>query len=154
MKLPNLFCLKHWEKDHYWNMFGGNIVFASDGGECFQYVHDNHDHITVTIPVDLQGGHGEAHALIAFHVANITSGNVMVGESDGDVLEILIGILEHDHDQHHHGLWDGKQQEVHQLDQHYWSSWRTQTWTCQSIVRISCLHGMRLPISLLHVATR
>ncbi len=53
--------------------------------------------------------------------------------------------------QHHHGLWDGKQQEVHQCDQHCWRPWRVQTWTSQSTTWIPCLHWMWLYLSLLQV---
>ena len=88
-----MFLLKEWGKDHYWNIFGGTTLFASYGGKCFQYTPDQHQHITVTSPAYLQGNHEEADTLIAFHVANITAGKVMVRASDTDVLVILIGAL-------------------------------------------------------------
>ncbi len=87
------FLLKEWGKDHYWNIFGGKTLYASYGGECFQYVPDDDHHVVVSIPAQLQGDHEEADTLIAFHVANITAGNVMVRASDTDVLVILIGTL-------------------------------------------------------------
>ena len=87
------FILKEWGKDHYWNIFGGKTLLASYGGECFQYVPDEDHHITVTSPSHLQGDHEEADTLIAFHIANITAGNVIVRASDTDVLVILIGAL-------------------------------------------------------------
>ena len=68
-------------------------MLASYGGEYFQYVCDQHHHITVTSPVHLQGDHEEADTLFDFHVANITEGNAMVRASDTDVLVILICTL-------------------------------------------------------------
>ena len=87
------FLLKEWGKDHYWNTLGGKTLFASYGGECFQFIPDEHNHITQSSPAQLQGDHEEADTLIAFHVTNITSSNVLVRASDTDVLVILIGAL-------------------------------------------------------------
>ena len=36
--------LKDWENGHYWNIIGGKKVLASYGGECFQYLPDEHHH--------------------------------------------------------------------------------------------------------------
>ena len=78
--------------------------------------------ITVTRPLHLQGDHEEADTLIAFHIANITAEHVIVRASDTDVLVILIGAIGQespDNDgRHYHGLWNGKQQKVHQCNQH------------------------------------
>ena len=68
-------------------------MFASYGGECFQFIPDEHNHVTQSSPAQLQGDHEEADTLIAFHVTNITSSNVLVRASDTDVLVILIGAL-------------------------------------------------------------
>ena len=87
------FILNEWGKDHYWTIFGGKTLLASYGGECFEYVPDEHRHITVTSPAHLQGDQEEADMLIDFHIANITVCNVMVRASDTDVLVILIGAL-------------------------------------------------------------
>ena len=61
-----------------------------NGGECSQYVPDEHHHITVTSPVY---DNVDADTLIALHIANITAGNVMVRASDIDVLVIQIAVL-------------------------------------------------------------
>jgi len=87
------FLLKEWGKDHYWYIFGGKTLVASYGGECFQYIPDELQHVKVTRPPHLQGDHEEADTLIAFHVANITAGSIIVRASDTDVLVILIGAL-------------------------------------------------------------
>ena len=94
-------------------------MFASCCGECFQYAPDEHHHITVTSPVYLQGDHAEADTQIVFHVANITADNAVVRcLSNTDRYPWTATARSPDHDQHRYGLWDGKQLEVHQLDQH------------------------------------
>lgn len=86
------FLLMEWKKDHYHNLFNGKMLFASYGGECYQYYPDEEQHVSVAEPSYLQGDHEEADTLIAFHVANIT-GNVIVRASDTDVLVILVGAI-------------------------------------------------------------
>lgn len=87
------FVLKEWGKDHYWNIFAGKTLVASYGGDCYQYIPDEHHNIAVTNPAHLQGNHEEADTLIAFHIANIPVGNVIVRASDTDVLVILIAAI-------------------------------------------------------------
>ncbi|XP_041481075.1 uncharacterized protein LOC121428475 [Lytechinus variegatus] len=87
------FILKEWGKAHYWKIFNGKTLFASYGGDCYQYTPDNSGNITVTHPAFLQGNHEEADTLVAFHVNNITSKNIMVRASDTDILVILIASL-------------------------------------------------------------
>lgn len=67
-------------------------MYASYGGECFQYAADENQRVIATQPQYLQGDHEEADTLIVFHFANIT-GDVIVRASDTDVLVILIGAL-------------------------------------------------------------
>lgn len=88
------FLLKEWHKSHYLHILNGKQLFASHGGECFQYEqNETFEGICVTIPEYLQGDHEEADTLIAFHIANLTSNNVMVRASDTDIIVILIGLL-------------------------------------------------------------
>ena len=65
-------------------------MFASYGGECFQYDPDAQQKISVSSPSHLQGDHEEADTLIAFHTANLSE-DVAVRASDIDALVILIG---------------------------------------------------------------
>ena len=83
------FLLKEWAKDHYHNLFQGKKLTASYGGDCFQYIPDDEQHIKVMKPHKLQGVHEEADTMIAFHLRNI-SDNVIVRGSDTDVLVIMI----------------------------------------------------------------
>jgi len=87
------FLLKEWGKDHYCHFLAGKTLYASYGGECYQYVPDELQNVNVTKPLHLQGDHEEADTLIAFHVANITQSDIIVRGSDTDVLVILIGAL-------------------------------------------------------------
>ena len=87
------FLVKEWGKTHYWNIMNGKTVVASYGGECLQFIPDELQNIAVNSPVHLQGDHEEADTLIAFHIANTDSSNVIVRASDTDVLIILIGAL-------------------------------------------------------------
>ena len=89
------FLLDEWTKDHYYNIFAGKILYASHGGNCYQYVPQKEtQNVSVVKPAYLQGDHEEADTLIAFHAVNICS-NIVVRASDTDVLIILIGMLGH-----------------------------------------------------------
>ena len=88
------FLLKEWEKNHYNSVLNGKVLYASFGGECFQYTPTNGcQEITMTTPAYLQADHEEADTLIAFHLINITASKVLVRASDTDVLVILVGML-------------------------------------------------------------
>lgn len=87
------FLLKEWGKDHYCNYLVGKTLYASYGGECYQYITDELQKMDVSKPLHLQGDHEEADTLIAFHVANTDERDVIVRASDTDVLVILIGEL-------------------------------------------------------------
>ncbi|XP_030837116.1 uncharacterized protein LOC105437992 [Strongylocentrotus purpuratus] len=87
------FLLREWGNDHHSYIYHGKTLFASYGGECYQYTPDEHNHINVSSPDYLQGDHEEADTLIAFHVEHIEEANIMVRASDTDVLVILIGAL-------------------------------------------------------------
>ena len=86
------FLIKEWSEDHYHHLFGGKTLIVSYGGDCYQY-KSTENQIIVTQPDYLQGDHEEADTLIAFHINNISSQNIMVRASDSDVLVILIGVL-------------------------------------------------------------
>ncbi|XP_068213902.1 uncharacterized protein [Palaemon carinicauda] len=87
------FLLKEWGGNHYWNILNGKTLYASYGGECFQYTPNDFQEISVTSPAHLQANHEEADTLIAFHLENTSGSKVLVRASDTDVLIILIGIL-------------------------------------------------------------
>ena len=63
------FLVKEWQQDYYWNIYQGKILFASYGGNCFQYVPNESKQVTIIRPTQLQGEHEEADTLIAFHVS-------------------------------------------------------------------------------------
>lgn len=87
------FLLKEWGKNHYWNILNGKTLYASYGGECFQYTPNEFQDISVTSPAHLQANHEEADTLIAFHLEKTSGSMALVRASDTDILIILIGIL-------------------------------------------------------------
>ena len=88
------FLIKEWGKSHYHNILDGRTLYASYGGDCTQYVPDENEvSILVNKPAHLQGDHEEADTLIAFHLVNTSTSNVIIRASDTDVLVILVGIL-------------------------------------------------------------
>ena len=87
------FLLREWKKSIYWELFGGKTLFASHTGECFHYVPDAQQDITVSSPFYLQGDHEEADTLIAFHMANLSEEDIVVRAPNTDVLVILIGAI-------------------------------------------------------------
>lgn len=68
-------------------------LYASYGGECFQYTPNEFQDISVTSPAHLQANHEEADTLIAFHLEKTSGSMALVRASDTDILIILIGIL-------------------------------------------------------------
>ena len=72
------FLLKEWGKSNYLEFLRGKRLFASCGGDGFQYDSDAQQNITVSSPSYLQGDHEEADMLIAFHVANLSEEDAVV----------------------------------------------------------------------------
>ena len=73
------FLLKEWGKLNYWEFFRGMKLFAAYGGECFLFVPDAQQNITVSSLSYFQGDHEEADTLIAFHAANSSEDDVVGG---------------------------------------------------------------------------
>ena len=86
------FLIEEWNEDHYHHLFGGKTLIVSYGGDYYQY-KSTENQIHVTRPGYLQDDDEETDTLIAFHINNISSQNIMVRASDSDVLVILIGVL-------------------------------------------------------------
>ena len=76
------FLMREWEKDHNWNLFEWKTLYASQGGECYQYVPQDDHSVEKSKPPHLQGNHEEADTLIACHAASIGPGSIMVRASD------------------------------------------------------------------------